>query len=290
MTFESNTAKKAKTRHCHWPEQLNNGSDGIDHGIGNTSKLPCAPYRSRYEYEQILGYTITDKTLYDTAFTHKSALKEYIVQNTESNERLEFLGDSVLNFVVTRYLYDKFPRSPEGFLTRIRTKLVSGKMLAILSTQLKFPTLLVMNERAVRQNWSTNPRIAEDVFESVIGAMYLDQGLPRCRTFITHVLETLVDWKEVHQDSNYKDRLMRTCQYKGWDLPDYRLVSTSGPDHKKMFVIEVIVENKVVGRGTDYAKRNAEQLAAEEAINMLNISIPTTSSSYTSPERLSNNV
>jgi ribonuclease-3 len=123
----------------------------------------------------VLGIKILNCELYKQVLcTHKSALHE--LNCAVSYERLEFLGDSVVNFIVTRYLFERYPTSAEGFLTRIRTKLVSGASLSIMSEALQLPSFALMNSRALQQNWQNNDRIMEDLFESIVGAMYLDKG------------------------------------------------------------------------------------------------------------------
>jgi ribonuclease-3 len=227
--------------------------------------------------EASLGFGVRDQALYRQALTHKSAAR-----NQRSNERLEFLGDSVLSLVVTRYLFDRYPDASEGLLTRLRTKIVSGTMLCKLSEQLGLHNLVRMNARAQNAGWKNNPRIKEDLFEALIGAIYLDQGLPRCRQFITGMIERHVDWESIHEDTNWKDQLMRATQLMGWELPDYSVVGTCGPDHSKQFTVRVRVKGEEVGMGTSRSKKLAEQEAAKKAMSLLNIDLPATNSSYLS--------
>jgi len=234
-------------------------------------------FRRKEELEHVLGIRILNYELYKQACTHKSAMKE--LKSLESYERLEFLGDSVVNFVVTKYLFERYPRSAEGFLTRIRTKIVSGESLALLSEHLQLPSFVLMNTRALQQNWNKNDRIMEDIFESIVGAMYLDKGLPCCRQFMIKVLDTYVNWEDILQDTNHKDMLMRICQRKGWPMPLYVIENTCGPDHKKIFNIHVLVNEIVRGQGKHGNKRKAEQLAAQEAIVDLDVEVPKSNSS-----------
>ena len=229
-------------------------------------------YGSREAYSECLGFDIKDKSIYDLAFTHKSAIKEFQIDS--SNERLEFLGDAVLNVVITKYLYEKYPDSNEGFLTRIRTKLVSGVQLAKFSEHLGLEKFLLMNHRALRANWQTNTRMREDVFESVVGAIYLDQGLPRCRKFVINLIDEKIDWSLIYEDRNWKDQLMRTCQFKSWLLPEYKLCG-SDP-----FIVEIIVNGNICGRGKDTNKKVAEQKGAEEALKFLKVEIPATNAAF----------
>ena len=219
---------------------------------------------TREMVQQRLGIEIGCLDFYVQACTHKSVARD----GEPSYERLEFLGDSVLNFIVTRYLYERFPTSTEGFLTRIRTKVVSGKTLSELSSDLGLPELLVMNERANRSGWRNNPRIQEDVYEALLGAMYLDLGLMVCRQWVYNQIDGL-DWEAMLEDTNHKDILMRTCQAHAWDLPEYRLVDTSGPDHQTTFDVEVWIKGRFAGRGSEQNKKAAEQSAACAALRSL---------------------
>ena len=229
-------------------------------------------YPTRDQIEEKVGASVVDIGLYQTAFTHKSALRDF--PDRESYERLEFVGDSILNFIVTRYLYERYPKSSEGFLTRIRTKLVSGSTLAELSSKLNLQDLLIMNDRANRSGWRNNDRIKEDVFEAIIGAMYLDTGIPACRRWITKLLDKYVEWDEILVDNNHKDMLMRACQSRNWNLPIYNVDSTMGPDHQKTFGMSVWVQGNMVGCGHDLNKKRAEQKAASEALRSLDITAP----------------
>lgn len=228
--------------------------------------------------ERNIGIQIRNLSLYKEALTHKSAVK----YNGKSNERLEFLGDSVLSLVTTKYLYDRYPDASEGLLTRLRTKIVSGTMLSELSERLELHTMVAMNSRAQNAGWNNNSRIKEDLFEAVVGAIYLDHGLPSARDFIIRLLEANVDWDQVHEDTNYKDALMRTTQFMSWELPTYCVVGTSGPDHSKRFTVKVLIQGREVGVGTSNSKKNAEQHAAKKALDVLNIQLPATNSSYSS--------
>lgn len=225
----------------------------------------------RQDLERVLETPILDFDLYIKACTHKSS-----IQHKEmSYERLEFLGDSVLNFLITKMLFDRYPTSNEGFLTRVRTKLVSGDTLSKIAKDLKLDEFVIMNNRAYTQNWNTNKRIMEDVFESLVGAMYMDRGMSHCRKFIERVLSKYISWEDIIEDTNHKDQLMRVCQRNGWKMPLYEINDINGPDHRKCYNIHVHVnDQKSVGEGVHANKRKAEQLAAQAAIKMLQLTIP----------------
>lgn len=249
-----------------------------DDHVHDSSSSKRAPF-SRTDLETILEIPILDFDLYVRACTHKSVKTG--PGHHRSYERSEFLGDSVLNFVVTKLLYDRYPTSNEGFLTRIRTKLVSGDYLARLSTHLGLDRFVIMSARAYTQHWHKNRRILEDVFEALVGAIYLDRGLPYCRRFIERLFDKYVDWTQILEDTNHKDQLMRACQRKGWKTPIYEVFQTHETDKReKTYDIQVHVsEHLCVGRGVHTNKRKAEQLAAKNAIEVLHLSVPQSSAS-----------
>ena len=174
--------------------------------------------------EQLVDTKIKNLDLYQKAFTHKSALKEY-EQFTESFETLEFIGDSVLGFVITKFLFDRFEERQEGFLTKARTKLVRGETLAGIAKKMELEKYVIMDEKGIRNGWNSNTKILEDVFEALIGAIYMDIGLLHTKEFILRIYQDpkMVDMNSIMVDDNYKDHLMRHCQVNGWALPDYRV-------------------------------------------------------------------
>ena len=219
---------------------------------------------TRDEIENILNMRVRDITLYQEALLHKSAVKLY--NASRSNERLEFVGDSVLNFIIAKYLYDNYPDENEGFMTKLRTRLVSGKCLSQIAKNMGLQHHIRMNEKALRQTWNENARILEDALESLIGAIYLDQGLYITIQFILSQMRQNVDFDEILTDTNYKDILMRYTQMNGIKLPVYNLIHEDGPNHSKSFMVEVIVDDKSIGNGYGKSKKAAEQNAAHQAL------------------------
>ena len=207
---------------------------------------------TRDEIENILNMRVRDITLYQEALLHKSAVKLY--NASRSNERLEFVGDSVLNFIIAKYLYDNYPNENEGFMTKLRTRLVSGKCLSQIAKNMGLQHHIRMNEKALRQTWNENARILEDALESLIGAIYLDQGLYITIQFIVSQMRQNVDFDEILTDTNYKDILMRYTQMKGIKLPVYNLIHEDGPNHSKSFMVEVIVDDNSIGNGYGKSK------------------------------------
>ena len=155
---------------------------------------------TRQEIETLLNMRIRELKFYQEALIHKSAMKIYNV--SRSNERLEFIGDAVLNLIVTRYVYDKYPDENEGFLTKIRMKIVSGKTLSNIAQKMKIQDAIRMNSKALKQNWNSNPRILEDTLESLIGAIYLDMGIYHVKLSIERFIEQVVNEKDFFKDNN----------------------------------------------------------------------------------------
>ena len=210
--------------------------------------------------EQLVGTKIKNLDLYQRAFTHKSALKEY-EQFTESFETLEFIGDSVLGFVITKFLFDRYESRQEGFLTKARTKLVRGETLAKIASVLKLDELVIMDEKGMRNNWNENPKILEDVFEALIGAIYMDIGLLHAKEFVLRIFQdpAFVDMNSIMVDDNFKDKLMRHCQIQNWPLPEYRVAA----HHEGLFYIDIYINDGFVSRGVAKSKKSGEQNAAQ---------------------------
>ena len=217
-------------------------------------------FLTKEKVESLIDTKIKNLGLYQKAFTHKSALKEY-EQFTESFETLEFIGDSVLGFVITKFLFDRFEERQEGFLTKARTKLVRGETLARIANALGLNEFVIMDEKGIRNGWNNNPKILEDVFEALIGAIYVDIGLLHAKEFILRIYQDpkLVDLNSIMVDDNYKDKLMRICQVNNWQLPEYRVAA----HHEGIFYIDIYINNMFCSRGAAKSKKQAEQNAAQ---------------------------
>ena len=214
---------------------------------------------SKEQIEQLIGTKIKDLTFYQKAFTHKSALKEY-EQFNESFETLEFMGDSVLGFIITKFLFDRHESKQEGFLTKARTKLVRSETLADIALKLGLNKLVLMDEKGLRNQWNNNPKILEDVFEALVGAIYMDLGLLHTKQFVLRIYQDpkYVDLNSIMVDDNYKDHLMRYCQVNNLPLPEYRVVA----HEDGVFFIDAMINNQYAGRGYARSKKQAEQNAA----------------------------
>jgi ribonuclease III len=213
------------------------------------------PLLPRDVLSTLVGTKVKNTELYRRAFTHVSALKRY-KGLTGSYETLEFMGDSVLGFVITKHLFDQYEKEQEGFLTKARTKMVRGKTLCEISKKLGFDQFILMDEKGIRNNWNTNANILEDVFEAFVGAVYLDLGMVYAKQFILNSFEKI----EINlTDDNYKDQLMRLCQVLQLGPPDFELTGKSGDQ----FFITVKIDGMPGGCGFSTTKKQAEQNAAE---------------------------
>jgi ribonuclease III len=231
---------------------------------------------TREEANTLVGTKVGDIELYRRAFIHKSALKVYNFES--SNETLEFMGDSVLGFVITKFLFDKFEKNQEGFLTRARTKLVRGRTLATIAEKLGLYKWVLMDEKGMRNEWFKNPKIMEDVFEALIGAIYLDIGMIHAREFILRIFNDpeIVDIDSVlRKDDNFKDMLMRYCQARKYDLPEYVMDAKDST----RFRVRVFVKGQDMGFGVATTKKEAEQKAACFALKKLRASDTNTNAS-----------
>lgn len=209
---------------------------------------------SKEQIETLIGTKIKELSLYQKAFTHKSASAD------ESFETLEFMGDSVLGFVITKFLFDKYEKRQEGFLTKARTKLVRSETLADIALKLGLDTMVLMDEKGMRNKWNTNPKILEDVFEALVGAIYMDLGLLHAKQFVLRIYQDpkYVDLNCIMIDDNYKDHLMKYCQVNNLPLPEYRVIA----HEDGVFFIDAYINNNYAGRGYAKTKKQAEQNAA----------------------------
>lgn len=220
--------------------------------------------------ESIIGARVVDLSLYERALTHRSVLRGRSDSHLVSNERLEFLGDAVLGFITAEHLHHAFPNQDEGFLTRLRAKLVNGQALAQSASAIHLGDVVLISHNMEEAGGRDNPTILADAFEALIGAIYLDLGLDKAREFIRRTIFEDVDLTSLaEQHDNYKSLLLEYAQGKGWPQPHYRLMSEDGPSHEKIFTVEVLLRDLPYGRGTATSKKRAEQNAASEALRRI---------------------
>lgn len=215
-----------------------------------------------------MGYNFRDAQLLETALSHSSYVNEK-KKPRESNERLEFLGDSVLGVVVSDFIFENCPKLPEGDLTRLRAALVCEKSLCGFAKKLGLGEFLRMSHGETISGGQTRPSILADAFEAVIAAIYLDGGIENAREFVLSFVEPALKTVKIRNFKDYKTELQELVQKNRDDQLSYRLVGESGPEHNKIFKVEVCLNNNVVGKGEGHSKKESEQQAAKEALKLL---------------------
>jgi ribonuclease-3 len=216
--------------------------------------------------QQQLGFAFKDESLLQQAFIHSSYTNENPDLPVEDNERLEFLGDALLSFIVADELYLKFPDFHEGELTEMRASLIRQETLAEIAAELGLGEQLLLGKGEEISGGHRKQTNLADAFEALIGAMYIDQGLNPVRNFVLDKLSgKLAKVKATGIGRNYKALLQELTQAKHKKLPVYRIAETSGPDHDKRFNVEVTLENRKLGSGSGKTKRAAEMEAARSA-------------------------
>lgn len=219
------------------------------------------------ELEKGLGYTFQNKALLENALTHSSYANERRDGRT-SNERLEFLGDSILGFVVAAFLYRRYPDKPEGDLTRIRADLVCERNLAKAAGTIRLGEFLLLGHGEAHGGGRSRNSIVADATESVIAASYLDGGFEAARGIIERlILSDLPTGRPGNFD--YKTMFQELVQREKDQVIHYELIGESGPDHDKTFRVKVMLNGNVVGIGCGHSKKKAEQAAAQEAVSKL---------------------
>ncbi len=207
-----------------------------------------------------------NKKLFEQAFIHRSYLNE-TKEKLSSNERLEFLGDSVVSFVVSKFLYSEYANLDEGSLTNLRSLLVNTKTLAQVGKELSFGKLLKLSKGEEESKGRENTSLLADCFEAFIGALFLDQGVEQVDKFLTHVLLPKAEFyysKKVLKDA--KSLLQETIQAKKQISPVYKVIKEEGPAHKKFFTVGVFVNDVLLGKGEGKSKQEAEKDAAQRAL------------------------
>jgi ribonuclease-3 len=219
-----------------------------------------------------LGVQFRHFPLLKQAFTHSSYVNEHRSANHKHNERLEFLGDAVLELTVSEYLYRTFPHRPEGELTKLRAAVVCEPSLVKLAEQLNFGAYVLLGKGEEMTGGRTRPALLADVFESFIGALYLDQGLEAVQNFLHQYVFPHMSFDGKSQFTDYKTQLQELTQQHGLGQLEYKIVDERGPAHEREFVAEVQMNGSLLGRGTGRSKKEAEQQAAAEALGRLPVS------------------
>lgn len=220
--------------------------------------------------EQTLNLTFSDKALLQRALTHRSYINENPDYPLEDNERLEFLGDAILDFITGEYLYHHFPEMAEGYLTNLRSALVRTETLAKFALDLNLGEFLYLGKGEEDGGGRRRKAILCDAFEAVVGALYLEQGIDSTRQFVQQLIEPALEEildADTHKDA--KSRLQEVSQSHFQVTPTYRTVKEEGPDHAKEFTVEALIGNKSYGTGCGFSKQSAAQVAAEKALENL---------------------
>lgn len=232
---------------------------------------PLAALRSNLEtIEEKLGYVFDNKDFLILAFVHRSFINEYRGESLQHNERLEFLGDSVLGLVVADYLYHRLPDHPEGQLSQLRSRLVDANACAHFLQKLKMGEHILLGKGETLTEGRTKTSILADVFEALLGAIYLDGGLGVTKSFLLFHFEGEFESAIGSPPRNYKAELQDFSQKEYGTPPLYKVVDETGPDHAKVFHVMVFINEKEAGVGMGASKKEAEQRAAFDALSKRN--------------------
>ena len=220
--------------------------------------------------QEKIGYTFREPALLHRALSHSSYVNER--QNErQSNERLEFLGDSVLGFITAEYYYTHFKAYPEGELTKLRAAMVCEKSLCVFARELQLGEYLLLGKGEICTGGRERPSILADAFEALIAAIYLDGGMEPVKTFVLRFVKKAAGTPSAFHD--YKTKLQEVVQKNPEESVEYVHVGESGPDHDKRFEVEVHLNSNVIGRGVGKSKKLAEQAAAHEALTLMGIQL-----------------
>ncbi|MCI5591401.1 MAG: ribonuclease III [Ruminococcus sp.] len=219
--------------------------------------------------QQSVGYKFKDERLLQRALTHTSYANECNEGHNKSNERLEFLGDSVLGIITAEHFYLNFKDLPEGELTKLRAATVCENSLSSFARQLGLGEYLLLGKGEMCTGGSDRPSILADAFEALIAAIYLDGGIEEAKKFVLKYVDKAVEEHRGFKD--YKTVLQEVIQKNPGEVIEYVLVKESGPDHNKRFEVEVHLNSNVIGKGVGTSKKKAEQLAAKEALELMGL-------------------
>lgn len=220
--------------------------------------------------QKIIGVKFKDKNLLDRSLVHRSYVNETSTVKIKDNERLEYLGDSVLGLIVNEYLFKRFEEYPEGDLAKIKSAVVSEPTLAKVAREIKLGGYLLMGKGEELSGGRDRSSILANSFEALIGAVYLDQGLKACRNFILSFLKN--DIERIDRMTYLRDpktTLQEYVQKKYKERPVYEVVEEKGPDHKKEFLVRLVINGVEVSKGTGSSKRKAEMIAAEQILKKI---------------------
>ena len=221
------------------------------------------------DLEKALGYSFRDKALLVNAMTHKSFANEYSPAACPDNERLEFLGDAVLDLVVSEHLMEALPTSNEGELSRIRADVVAMSSLAGLASKLGLGPSLLLGKGEFGSGGREKPGLLADALEALFGAVFVDGGYEAAKSVLLPLIVPVLRQASADAGQDYKSRLQEILQANRKELPVYRVTGTRGPDHDPVYLVEVLIGDRVYGSGEGRTKKTAEQNAAQATLQLL---------------------
>ncbi|MBP1156045.1 MULTISPECIES: ribonuclease III [unclassified Paenibacillus] len=230
-------------------------------------------HRNLKQLQSELHLPFKNPDLLRQAFTHSSYVNEHRVGQYKDNERLEFLGDAVLELTVSEYLFEKYPDRPEGELTKLRASIVCEPSLVGFAEQLDFGSYVLLGKGEELTGGRTRPALLADVFESFIGSLYLDQGLETVRAFLQKHMFPHLPQQGKLLTADFKTYLQEHTQQHNMGPLEYKIVDERGPAHEREFVAEVYLHDQLLGQGTGRSKKEAEQQAAAEALTTLKVKV-----------------
>ena len=220
------------------------------------------------EFQTRLGYCFSNQTLLIQSLTHKSSIGPGAGRDLSSNERLEFFGDAVLNCLVTEHIYGRYPTESEGVLSKIKSLLVSRKIVGEVAASIDLGAFLILGKSERKPGGLERTSIMSNAFEAVLGAIYLDGGLDQARSLLERLLWGRIDEFLTDQSNvNYKSSILEMAQADGFGIPSYTVLSTTGPEHAKKFRVGVEIAGVRMGQGSGSNKKDAEQNAAYDAVS-----------------------
>ncbi len=221
------------------------------------------------DLQKKIGYRFKNKNLLTEALTHSSYANEHKAKHIKYNERLEFLGDAVLSIVVSDYIFKNCPELPEGELTKLRASLVCEKSLFEFAKKINLGQYLILSKGEKNNGGANRPSIVSDAFEALIAAIYIDGGIEPASKHILNFVIPAIKNATNKKIRDYKTTLQEIIQKNPGEQLEYVLVKESGPDHNKHFVVEVHLNSNVIGKGGGKSKKEAEQQAAREALELM---------------------
>ena len=239
---------------------------------GYNQKIGVLPEKARKQFQTLqdeLNIQFNNTTLLYQAFTHSSYVNEHRRKLFTDNERLEFLGDAVLELSVSKYLFEKFPQMSEGELTKLRASIVCEPSLVIFANELHFGQYVLLGKGEELTGGRERPALLADVFESFVGALYLDQGLETVVEFLKRIVFPKVEIGAFSHVMDFKSQLQEMVQQSNNGLLHYEIVDEKGPAHNRTFVSRVLLNDSELGLGRGKSKKEAEQQAAQNAMIML---------------------